>query len=79
MKTRGHSPSGHSGQNRNHILSAPPASPPTFKSSGTLEIAQHIANYESPRTTKLYDRTSDEIMLDEVERIRFDRSHSSSS
>ena len=24
---------------------------------------------ESPRTTKLYDRTSDEITLDEVERI----------
>jgi hypothetical protein len=25
--------------------------------------------HESPRTTKLYDRTSDEITLDEVERI----------
>jgi hypothetical protein len=25
---------------------------------------------ESPRTTKLYDRTQDEISLDEVERIR---------
>ena len=25
--------------------------------------------YESPRTTKLYDRTGDEITLDEVERI----------
>jgi integrase len=34
-----------------------------------LEIAQHIANHESPRTTKLYDRRQDEIALDEVERI----------
>jgi integrase/recombinase XerD len=25
--------------------------------------------HESPRTTKLYDRTSDEITLEEVERI----------
>src|SRR5262245_11614185 len=25
---------------------------------------------KSPRTTKLYDRTSDEITLDEIERIR---------
>ena len=37
---------------------------------GTLENAQAIAAHESPRTTKLYDRTNDEITLDEVERIR---------
>ena len=36
---------------------------------GTLEHAQRIACHESPRTTKLYDRTSDEISLDEIERI----------
>jgi integrase/recombinase XerD len=36
---------------------------------GTLENAQAIAAHESPRTTKLYDRTGDEISLDEVERI----------
>jgi integrase/recombinase XerD len=36
---------------------------------GTLERAQAIAAHESPRTTKLYDRTSDEITLDEIERI----------
>jgi len=36
---------------------------------GTLENAQTMAAHESPRTTKLYDRTSDEITLDEVERI----------
>jgi integrase len=36
---------------------------------GTVEKAQVIAGHESPRTTKLYDRRSDEITLDEVERI----------
>jgi integrase/recombinase XerD len=36
---------------------------------GTLEHAQQKAAYESPRTTKLYDRTSDEITPDEIERI----------
>lgn len=36
---------------------------------GSLEKAQTIAAHESPRTTKLYDRTSDEITLDEIERI----------
>jgi site-specific recombinase XerD len=40
-----------------------------LKNSGKLEVAQHIANHESPRTTKLYDRREDEISLDEVERI----------
>jgi integrase/recombinase XerD len=36
---------------------------------GSIEGAQAIAAHESPRTTKLYDRTSDEITLDEIERI----------
>ena len=36
---------------------------------GTIENAQAIAAHESPRTTKLYDRTDDEITLDEIERI----------
>ena len=39
-----------------------------LKNSGKLEIAQHIANHESPPTTKLYDRRQEEISLDEVER-----------
>ena len=38
--------------------------------SGTLENVQLMAAHESPRTTRLYDRTGDEITLDEVERIR---------
>jgi integrase/recombinase XerD len=36
---------------------------------GTLEKAQNIAAHESPRTTKLYDRTSDTVSLDEIEKI----------
>jgi len=32
--------------------------------------AQQIAAHESPRTTKLYDRTNDELTLDEIERIQ---------
>lgn len=41
-----------------------------LENGGTIENAQAIAAHESPRTTKLYDRTSDQITLDEVERIR---------
>ena len=40
-----------------------------LKNGGTLEHAQAIAHHSSPRTTKLYDRRSDEISLDEVEKI----------
>ena len=40
-----------------------------LSNGGTMEKAQAIAAHESPRTTKLYDRTGDEITLDEVERI----------
>jgi site-specific recombinase XerC len=41
----------------------------TAEAGCTLENAQAMAAHESPRTTKLYDRTGDEITLDEVERI----------
>jgi site-specific recombinase XerD len=37
---------------------------------GTLEHAQAMAAHESPRTTKLYDRTKERLTQDEVERIR---------
>ncbi len=40
-----------------------------LENGGTLEMAQAIAAHESPRTTKLYDRTADAVTLDEVERI----------
>ena len=48
-----------------------PLNPPkTSGNGGKLEIAQQMANHESARTTGLYDRRSDQISLDEVERIR---------
>jgi hypothetical protein len=31
-----------------------------------LEHAQQMAGHESPRTTKLYDRTKDEITLERI-------------
>jgi site-specific recombinase XerD len=36
---------------------------------GTLERAQQLANHESARSKKLYDRRDDRLSLDEVERI----------
>lgn len=41
-----------------------------LKNGGKLELAQQMANHESARTTGLYDRRSDQVSLDEVERIR---------
>ncbi len=41
-----------------------------LQNGGTLEHAQTIANHESPRTTKLYDRTHEELSVDEIGRIR---------
>jgi len=40
-----------------------------LKNGGTLEKAAAIANHASTRTTQLYDRRSDEVTLDEIERI----------
>jgi integrase/recombinase XerD len=40
-----------------------------LEAGGTLENPQAMAAHESPRTTKLYDRTGDESTLDKVERI----------
>jgi site-specific recombinase XerD len=39
---------------------------------GTLELAQEMANHSSPRTTKLYDRRSDRITQEAIERIRIE-------
>lgn len=36
---------------------------------GTVEKAQQIAGHASTKTTQIYNRTSDEITLDEIERI----------
>ncbi len=40
-----------------------------LENGGTVEVAQQISGYESPRTTKLYDRRHEEIALEEVERV----------
>lgn len=40
-----------------------------LKNGGTLEKAAAMANHSSTRTTQLYDRRSDAVTLDEVERV----------
>jgi integrase len=40
-----------------------------LSNGGSVEHAQRIAAHDSIRSTKLYDRTSDEVSLDEIERI----------
>jgi hypothetical protein len=46
-----------------------PASRPTSKPAAPSKTPKPCSVHESPRTTKLYDLTCDEITLDEVERI----------
>jgi hypothetical protein len=41
-----------------------------LKNGGRLAVAQQMAAHESTQTTGLYDRRSDEVSLDEVERCR---------
>ena len=41
-----------------------------LENDGRLEHARQVAGHESPRTTKLCDRTKAEVTLSEVERIR---------
>ncbi len=40
---------------------------------GRIDVAQEWASHADPRTTGLYDRTTDKVSLEEVERIRFER------
>ena len=40
-----------------------------LKNGGTLENAAQMANHASTRTTQLFDRRSDDVSLDEVERV----------
>lgn len=40
-----------------------------LKNGGTIETAARIAGHESTRTTQLYDRSFQELSLDEIERI----------
>lgn len=41
-----------------------------LENGGTVEGAQSIAAHESPRTTKLYDRSNDSISIAEIERVK---------
>jgi integrase/recombinase XerD len=40
-----------------------------LENGGRLEIAQRLANHASPKTTMLYDRTTDQVDIGEIERI----------
>jgi site-specific recombinase XerD len=42
-----------------------------LSNGGAIEGAANIAGHASINTTKIYDRRSDEVTLDEIERIRF--------
>ena len=51
----------------NHSLRGPGITD-YLKNGGTLEHAQNMAGHSSPRTTKLYDRRSDETELGSMKR-----------
>src|SRR6202048_1808461 len=41
-----------------------------MNSNGTIEIAQRIAGHTSPATTRIYDRSGDQLTLQEIERVQ---------
>ena len=56
------------------IAGAPPALSPVpsfLENDGTLEAAQRIAGHADNRTTKLYDRRGQKVLLEDMERIRY--------
>jgi hypothetical protein len=42
-----------------------------LENEGTLEAAQRIAGHADSRTTKLYDRRGQKVLLEDMERIRY--------
>ena len=40
-----------------------------LRNGGALDVAARTAGHESTRTTQLYNRLREEILLDEIERI----------
>ena len=44
-----------------------------LRNGGTREKAQQMANHASARTTHLYDRRKDEVTVQEIEKVRFER------
>jgi hypothetical protein len=47
------------------------ASSQVLENDGTLEAAQRIAGHADSRTTKLYDRRGQKVLLEDMERIRY--------
>jgi hypothetical protein len=44
---------------------------PDQQHGGTVEVAQRIAGHADNRTTKLYDRRGQKVLLEDMERIRY--------
>jgi len=42
-----------------------------LENDGTLEMAKRIAGHADSRTTKLYDRRGQKVLLEDMERIRY--------
>jgi hypothetical protein len=42
----------------------------SMNSGGTIEIAQRIAGHTNPSTTRIYDRSEDQLTLQEIERVQ---------
>jgi len=42
-----------------------------LENGGTLEVAQRIAGHADSRTTKLYDRRGQRVLVEDMERIRY--------
>jgi site-specific recombinase XerD len=42
-----------------------------LENGGTLEVAQRIAGHADSRTTKLYDRRGQKVLVEDMERIRY--------
>ena len=61
-------PSRHQTKIGNHSLRATGITD-NFKNSGALEHGHQMANYSSPRTTKLFDRRNHGVALEEYERV----------
>ncbi len=42
-----------------------------LENGGNLEVAQRIAGHGDSRTTKLYDRRRQKVLVEDIERIRY--------
>jgi hypothetical protein len=43
-----------------------------LENDGTLKIPQRLAGHADSRTTKLYDRRGQKVLLEDMERIRYE-------